>query len=149
MSKDRYTAVFRHNHLRMITAEISSCMRLFQRRSQIHTSTAHFHHTFLDAHEIRNMDPPQSPLGYFCLGDACKQQAVDMYTLGIKTALSNHPSYPLLIKANEAAAWQQEKCVDFIAQNIVTFILQQEFYYQRIHVAIAYWITISCMRTSG
>ncbi|CDS08371.1 hypothetical protein LRAMOSA02319 [Lichtheimia ramosa] len=107
-----------------ITTEIRSTvdhlLQLYQKRSQMYMSYVKCEAALRDAHAMCDIDP-QSPLGYLCVGEVyrqqCRQQkAIDIYSLGLKKASTQHPSYSSLIQAKEDATSQLEKRVDFISQ---------------------------------
>ncbi|CDS08518.1 hypothetical protein LRAMOSA09879 [Lichtheimia ramosa] len=86
----------------------------------MYMSQAKFEAALRDAHAMCDIDP-QSPLGYLCVGEVYRQQgrqqkAIDIYSLALKKAPTQHPSYSSLIQAKEDATSQLEKRVDFISQ---------------------------------
>ncbi|CDS08360.1 hypothetical protein LRAMOSA02308 [Lichtheimia ramosa] len=115
-----------------ITTEIRSTvdhlLQLYQRRSQMYILHVKCDAALCDAHAMCDIDP-QSPLGYLCAGDVyrqqCRQQkAIDIYSLGLKKASAQHPSYSSLIQAKEDATSQLEKRVDFISQLPIEIVSQ-------------------------
>ncbi|CDS08361.1 hypothetical protein LRAMOSA02309 [Lichtheimia ramosa] len=115
-----------------ITTEIRSTVdrlfQLYQKRYHMYMSHVKCDAALRDAHAMCDIDP-QSPLGYLCVGEVyrqqCRQQkAIDIYSLGLKKASTQHPSYSSLIQAKEDATSQLDKRVDFISQLPIEIVSQ-------------------------
>ncbi|KAJ8652585.1 hypothetical protein O0I10_011790 [Lichtheimia ornata] len=115
-----YYAGLKHNGIYRYHHTVDHLLQLYQKRSQISISYAKFRATLRDADAMCNIDP-QSPLGYLCVGNIYREQgrqqkAIGVYTTGMNTASSNHPSYSALVQSKDAATLQQEKRSGFITQ---------------------------------